>query len=360
MKVIIIDDEKLALEVLYRQLMEIKDVEVVNRYTSIKDAVDALPMDNPDAVFLDIEMGKDFGLHASQLFQTPNKKRPIVFVTAYAQYAVEAFEINALDYLLKPVTKERLLESIKRIKSQIAEERTSATFIVYCLGQFRVVDMKGNEVKWRTKKVKELFAYLWHHRSAPISRTAILNDLWPDNHQSKSNTILNTTLYQLRKSLKNYGVEEPIQYQNDAYSLNFNVASDLDDLEVMMQKGQCHERLLTGNTSYMGNEPYSWSSLYNGFLLAKIVHFMIDYITLQTEQQNLSPENDALVNHLMLLDPYNVKCGIAILRYHALSNSKKRVLDVYTIIKQQYHEELGEEIDSELEEVYKKIVNHIT
>lgn len=360
MKVIIIDDEKLALEVLYRQLIEFEEVEVVNRYTSIDDALEALEVDDPDAVFLDIEMGKDFGLHASRLFQTPYKKRPIVFVTAYAQYAVEAFEINALDYLLKPVTKERLKESIKRIKSQITEEKALSSFNVYCLGQFRVVDMKGNEVKWRTKKVKELFAYLWHHRSAPISRTAILNDLWPDNHQSKSNTILNTTLYQLRKSLKNYGVEEPIQYQNDAYSLNFKVASDLDDLEVMMQKGQCHERLLTGNTSYMGNEPYSWSALYNGFLQAKIIQFMVEYISLQIKQQILSPESDALVSHLMLHDPYSVESGKVILRYQALSNSEKRVADVYNRMKHQYHEELGEKIDSELEETYKKIVNHLT
>lgn len=364
MKVILIDDEKLALDVLDRQLERIGGVVVVNKYTKISDALEGFKRDDPDAIFLDVEMGKEFGLNASSLFQSQNKKCPIIFVTAYAKYAVEAFEINALDYLLKPVTINRLNESLKRIKSQLNESNRDnehmKTLKVYCLGQFRVVDSHGEEVKWRTKKVKELFAYLWHHRGTPINRESIINDLWDDHMQNQARTLLNTTFYQLRKALKQIGINDPVQYQNESYRLNFNVESDLDALILAMKKGECHKDLFSYSTIYMGSEAYSWSYLYNEFLQAKIVHFIRAYIIDQIEEQNSSPENDLLVNTLMRLDPFSTQNDIVVLKYLALSGSKKRVADYFETLQRQYQDELGELLSSETQKVYEMIVTDLT
>lgn len=364
MKVILIDDEKLALEVLDRQLERIGGIDVVNKYTRLSAALEALEEDDPDAVFLDIEMGKEFGLHASDLFQTQGKKRPIIFVTAYTQYAVEAFEINALDYLLKPVTIDRLKESIKRIKIQLNDEvdeiKAMKTLKVYCLGQFRLVDLEGNDVKWRTKKVKELFAYLWHHRGSPVNRASIINDLWYDYKQSQANALLNSTFYQLRKMFKLMGLIEPIQHQNESYRLNFDLDSDLDALVMAMNRGECHKSLLSASVVYMGSEAYSWSGLYNTFLQAKILHFIRDYIVTQTEKSILSPENDLLANNLMHLDPFSTQNDIVVLEYLALSENKKRMVDFFETLNKQYLEELGEPLSSEVEKVYLRLVSNLT
>jgi two-component system LytT family response regulator len=118
MRAIIVDDERLARNELKSLLSEYPDVEIVEECDSAQSAIEAVDKLKPDVVFLDIHMpGKDgFGV-LEELDYMPH----VVFITAYDEYAIKAFDVNALDYLLKPIENDRLKSAIEKVKSELVE-----------------------------------------------------------------------------------------------------------------------------------------------------------------------------------------------------------------------------------------------
>lgn len=114
---IIVDDEELARQGLAMRLEEIDDVEVLRQCGSANEAMEAIVELSPDIVFLDIQMPGKTGLEMISEIQG-DVMPMIIFVTAYDSFAVEAFKVHAVDYLLKPVEEERLMEAIEQAKSQ--------------------------------------------------------------------------------------------------------------------------------------------------------------------------------------------------------------------------------------------------
>ncbi len=112
MKAIIIDDERLARQELKNLLAEFKDVEVIAECSSAADGKQKIEELKPDVVFLDINMPGKTGL---ELVEEISALPDVVFVTAYDEHAIKAFELNAFDYLLKPVQPHRLAETIKKL-----------------------------------------------------------------------------------------------------------------------------------------------------------------------------------------------------------------------------------------------------
>ena len=112
LKAIIIDDERLARARLRSLISEHTNIRVVAEADSVAAALDAIRSSPPDVIFLDIQMPGESGFDLIDRLDRPVK---IVFVTAYDDYAIRAFEVNALDYLLKPVHPERLAQAIERI-----------------------------------------------------------------------------------------------------------------------------------------------------------------------------------------------------------------------------------------------------
>lgn len=118
MKVIIVDDERLSREELKRLLKEYPEVEVVAECANAEEGKQKIEELKPDLVFLDIEMPDKNGFEMlNEISAIPE----VVFISAYDEYAIKAFEVQALDYLLKPIEAQRLAECIK--KYQIKEEK---------------------------------------------------------------------------------------------------------------------------------------------------------------------------------------------------------------------------------------------
>lgn len=115
MKAIIVDDERLARKELRNLLTKFPEIEIIGECDSADTAIIEIEKLKPELVFLDIHMpGKDgFGV-LEELYHMPQ----VIFVTAYDEYAIKAFEINALDYLLKPIQPERLEEAIKKLDKE--------------------------------------------------------------------------------------------------------------------------------------------------------------------------------------------------------------------------------------------------
>jgi len=115
MRVIIIEDEELAAERLEKMLIETApETEVIAKLSSVKESVKWLTLSKADLIFLDIQLSD--GLSFS-IFEQITVKTPVIFTTAYDQYAIKAFNLNSVSYLLKPVRKNELTEALQKYKS---------------------------------------------------------------------------------------------------------------------------------------------------------------------------------------------------------------------------------------------------
>jgi two-component system LytT family response regulator len=117
MRVIIVDDEPLARAVLREHLGFFPDVEIIGECANGFEAVNAIAELAPDLVFLDIQMPK---LDGFEVVELAGAKTHYVFVTAYDQFALRAFDVHALDYLLKPFTRERLAQALAHARERVA------------------------------------------------------------------------------------------------------------------------------------------------------------------------------------------------------------------------------------------------
>src|SRR4030095_7307453 len=132
MKLLIIEDEELAVKKLQKTLASVdQDAEVIGIAHSIRSAVDWLNNNPvPDLILMDIELadGQSF-----EIFEKVDVKCPVIFTTSYDEYAVKAFKVNSVDYLLKPIQKEELsaaLEKYRNLKKQFAPTSHAPTFDV--------------------------------------------------------------------------------------------------------------------------------------------------------------------------------------------------------------------------------------
>ena len=121
-RVLIVDDEPLAREMLREMLEADQDVEIVGERSNGREAVEAIRVHSPDLLFLDVQMPELGGFEVLEALGTGPMPH-VIFVTAYDQYAVRAFEVHALDYLLKPFDRERFDISWQRAKTQIVREK---------------------------------------------------------------------------------------------------------------------------------------------------------------------------------------------------------------------------------------------
>ncbi len=116
MKALLIDDERLARGELRRLLGDIKDIEIVGEAANAEQAREKLAELKPDLIFLDVQMPGETGLEFLESLEPPVPQ--VIFTTAYDEFAVKAFELNALDYLLKPVDPARLEAAIERLRDR--------------------------------------------------------------------------------------------------------------------------------------------------------------------------------------------------------------------------------------------------
>jgi two-component system LytT family response regulator/two-component system response regulator LytT len=124
LRVIVVDDEQLAREELCYQLEQIDGIEIVAQASNGIEAIGVVERHEPDLVFLDIQMPGLGGFEvARRLLEHEEEAPALVFVTAFDQHAIEAFEVNAVDYLLKPVESGRLEQALQRARRRVEAER---------------------------------------------------------------------------------------------------------------------------------------------------------------------------------------------------------------------------------------------
>ncbi len=115
LNILIIDDEAPARKLLSSILSEISDINIIGEASNGFEALIFIQEKKPDLIFLDIQMPKINGFELLEVLEDPPQ---VIFTTAYSEFAIKAFEANAVDYLLKPISEERLIEAVKKAKKR--------------------------------------------------------------------------------------------------------------------------------------------------------------------------------------------------------------------------------------------------
>ncbi|MFZ6870529.1 LytR/AlgR family response regulator transcription factor [Undibacterium sp. Di27W] len=124
LQVLIVDDEELARRLSMEYLRSHTDLEVIGECETGLEAVDAISKLNPDLVLLDIQMPQLTGL---EVLEMTGRRSGVIFTTAYDQFALKAFDLHAVDYLLKPFSQQRFDEAISKARKLLAQETSSST-----------------------------------------------------------------------------------------------------------------------------------------------------------------------------------------------------------------------------------------
>lgn len=370
MKVIIIDDEQMAIDVLEILLNQIKGIEIVGKYTDPQMVLVDLPKLNADVAFIDMEMGNMHGLELAEMIQSTSPKYlEIVFVTAYPQFALEAFEVNAIDYLLKPVHQERLSQTMAKLdrrlgiyqKKQQQANQGKKDIFMQVMGSCHLFDANGHEVKWRTKKVKELFVLLWQQKEIGIHRSELIVQLWPEITEDKATTHMHTTVYQLRKAIRNIGYEQPVILRNGRYILNIQVNSDLDQLDIHFTSANKNAAIIENilklyRGSYLEMEDYEWAFLkqeeIKNQLLDCLEKFVINHKPLASQRKLL----EICLKKMIELDPYNEQYAYLFLDFYGKTKELPKMIALFQDIKEKWIEELGVDIPKEIHDLYVKYI----
>ena len=123
-RTILVDDEKLAIQGLQLRLEPFEDVEIIDTCQNGREAIRAIKTQKPDLVFLDIQMP---GFDGFSVVQGVMEIDPplFVFVTAFQEHAIRAFEANAVNYLMKPVDEDKLADTVERVRQRLAEKKST-------------------------------------------------------------------------------------------------------------------------------------------------------------------------------------------------------------------------------------------
>jgi two-component system LytT family response regulator len=119
---IIIDDERLARNELKKLLEQHPEIQIIDEASGVDEGVEKIELARPDLIFLDIQMPGKTGF---DLLSELEKSPKVIFTTAYDEFALKAFEVNALDYLLKPIDPKRLADAIQKLQAEVELERAS-------------------------------------------------------------------------------------------------------------------------------------------------------------------------------------------------------------------------------------------
>lgn len=369
MRAVLVDDEKLLLTHLGKLVGKMKDVELIGMYSNPREAREAILRDKPDVVFLDIEMPEMSGIQLAEHIQTELPSVHIVFVTAYSEYAVKAFEINAVDYLLKPLNRDRLALTIERVK----RERSAATppapqVMIHCFQALQFSDGGSRiwDVRWRTNKARELFLFLLQYRHIPVRKDIILDEFWPETGWEKSYTLMYTTIYQIRKALEAIPVPVKIISREDSYMLELNgVKLDVDEWENELRNHAAITResarelrklldLYRGD--YLADLPFAWAEgererLKNLWL--NQMKALADYYAGNGEVH----EAIALVQRMQDLHPYREDSYFMMIKLYASLSDRQSVDVQYQKLRRMLADQFGESPNREVQMWYENWKN---
>ncbi|MDF2934862.1 MAG: hypothetical protein K0Q90_235 [Paenibacillaceae bacterium] len=368
-RALLADDEELALYQMQKMLAAHPGIQVEGCAMEPAGTLELASALQPDVVFLDIHMPDMNGLRTAELIQQVSPKTDIVFVTAYEAYALEAFELNALDYLLKPISMDRLAKTVRRMEERftgsIQDGAALGEVRLHLLGSvtYSKNGLAPQPFKWRTTKAQELFLYLLHHRNRFVGKDEILQLLWPDFDSKKGSTHLYTTVYQIKQCLKQACLE--ISIHNVSSGEGYMLEADKVRIDaVEWEEGiRCMKEFSPAN--HLLHQ--KWFDMYRGEYLGAL-----DYLWAEGERERLriiwlhhasqladSYREDGLVleavillKRMLELHPYYEEGYLILMKLYDQMGEHSAAEACFSELKHNVEEELGVKLSPEVLQWY--------
>ena len=263
MRVICVDDEPLVLQDVLEQCRSIPEVKEADGFLCGEQALEWLADHEADVALLDIDMPGMDGIELAIRIRKMKPETAVIFLTAYSEYAVQAFSLHASGYLLKPVDREKLADEFAHARS-IAIRPEKARIEVRTFGGFDLF-VDGQQVTFRKAKCKELLAFLVDRQGATVTRAEAFSALWENRaYDRPMQKQFDTVIRLLRETLREHGIE-------DIFSMKSGT------MRIVPEKISCDVyRLFSGDAnavnsfhgSYMSS--YPWASVNEGYLYWKV------------------------------------------------------------------------------------------
>lgn len=222
MRVLLVDDEKLQLIRLENEVKKVltDDCEIQS-YSNPVEASKYIETNKVDIAFLDIEMPIINGIKLAKILKSSNPLVNIIFVTAYDNYAMNAYQLHASGYLSKPVNEEKIRTELDNLRYPV-EINSGKKLQIKCFGNFDLF-YDGKPVKFARKKSKELFAYLVDREGSAVNINELNAVLWEEDHKSYCRNLI----ADIQQTLKKEGINNVfVKRFNECYINVDNVYCD--------------------------------------------------------------------------------------------------------------------------------------
>ncbi len=182
MKVLLVDDEELQLLRLVNTLKSVlKDDELLS-FSNPAKALEEAKKNRIDLAFLDIEMPQMNGIQLAKKLKAIHAQTKVIFVTAYDNYALDAFKVHASGYVTKPVNVDKIKKELEQLEG-LVELQPTKKIQIKCFGNFEIF-YQGEPVKFAYQKSKEVVAYLVDREGSMVNVNELNAVLWEEDHKS--------------------------------------------------------------------------------------------------------------------------------------------------------------------------------
>lgn len=373
MKAILVDNEKYVLDLMRIVIGKNSHIEIIGEFTEASEALKEVERTLPDVVFIDIEMPHINGIEFAKHVEDIGRDIQIVFVTAYGNYALDAFKVNAVNYILKPITEEDVNMTVERLLKNIPREKqtieTNKLCRIDCLGNFKVYGRSGEEIiKWSTSKVKEMFAYFVYRNGERIDKWNLCDMLWEDSSPKKAEHNLHSSVYRLRTVFKSQGIENIINYQSGKYKIDFSeFTCDLwefqdfiyDNLIVNDENINDYTKMLRQyKGALFGSEDYSWTMDLNEKISRSYSYGLKSIAKYYIEKEKYNESHEYLTKAIKE-NPFDEEAHDLILNVYFYLGDRVGLISHYNKLVKLFNEELHIPIKDSTNRLYDNILSKL-
>lgn len=358
----IVDDEQPSLDLLDIFLKKTAQIDVVGKYLSTDEALSEVKKLKPDIAFVDIEVPGMSGLELAEKIAEVSRDTEIIFVTGHEQYAIEAFRVNAMDYILKPLSYPYLLKVIDRFihlrlpkaPSQTPEDKGR----IYCFDKFLVFGAGAvAPIAWRTAKTAELFAILVQNENKIVPKWKLAHALWPELEEGKGIINLHTSVYNLRKTLLRAQMNYELLFTNDGYCLSLpdiyidtkaflaTVDNELKTSTPSLESLETAYGMYKGR--YMEENAYAWAQLKSNEYALKYKQLISLMLRLFSDKQD-DANAERILLHALEIDPLDDTINELLLSMYLSNHAKRAFLLQYNKTRDRYRADLGIELNANM------------
>lgn len=366
MKTIIIDNEHKAVELISQVFSEVETFNLIGDYPGSSDRVGEIIKQAPDVIFIEVELKVVNGIELAKKIKENCENVEIVLMSNKKEYAVQAFEIEAMDYVMKPLNKGRLDITLKRLQDLMEKHEYESQQLMVCSFQnlqFKCVNKNEYiDVKWRTKKTQELFAYLLFYQDKPVRKDLLIDAIWSYVDAEKGQTLLYSAIYQIRRTLKEMHSSIEILNSDNSYTLKLNqVKYDVREWELAMDQlpelnavtlPEYIRVIKMYDGDYLHELDYLWAESERD-ILQSIWTYHIQKVVYYLEENESYMDMIRIYRYMIEVSPHNEDAYFELMKLANNMNNNEAVIQYYQKLESMLRAEFSTKPDIKIRNWYK-------